>query len=204
MSPDTIAIFPLPDVILFPGTFLPLHIFEPRYRLMIEYCSESDNELAIATLLPDWKNRKNSIHDVHTVFGWGNIVQKDYLVDGRSNIIVEGKGVLELKEYQSIDPFRIGRVREFRRESVNRNQENFQELLSEIIQLTKRLVVYEGVPDMFLGMIDDVPNYSHPIDFIISLLQYDTNIRQSMLTEKDEYKRGIILRDLLQTFNLKE
>ena len=35
MLPPTIPIFPLPNVVLFPNVFLPLHIFEPRYRAMV-------------------------------------------------------------------------------------------------------------------------------------------------------------------------
>ena len=35
MLPPTIPIFPLPNVVLFPNVFLPLHIFEPRYRDMV-------------------------------------------------------------------------------------------------------------------------------------------------------------------------
>ena len=36
MLPPTIPLFPLPNVVLFPSVFLPLHIFEPRYRQMVE------------------------------------------------------------------------------------------------------------------------------------------------------------------------
>ncbi|MCC5816314.1 MAG: LON peptidase substrate-binding domain-containing protein [Leptospira sp.] len=204
MAPSTIAIFPLPDVILFPGTYLPLHIFESRYRLMIEYCSESDDELAIAPLIRNQTPKDKLITDIHTVFGWGKIVQKEYLPDGRSNIVLEGKGVVELVEYQSMDPFRIATVKEYERSSVNRNQENFQEVLDEIIQLTRRIIVYEGAPEPFLKMIEDIHNYSHPIDFITSLLQYDTNQRQEILMERDEIKRAEILRNILQKINLKE
>ena len=35
MLPPTIPIFPLPNAVLFPNVFLPLHIFEPRYRTMV-------------------------------------------------------------------------------------------------------------------------------------------------------------------------
>ena len=57
----TIAIFPLPNIILFPGAFLPLHIFESRYRLMLDYCIESDYELAVTSLLPN--------SEIETTFG---------------------------------------------------------------------------------------------------------------------------------------
>ena len=44
---DLLPIFPLPSVVLFPGVFLPLHIFEPRYRLMVKRCLESSSPFGI-------------------------------------------------------------------------------------------------------------------------------------------------------------
>ncbi len=183
---------------------MPLHIFEPRYRLMIEYCSESDDELAIAPFLPDLNKKHQTIHDIYPRFGWGRIIQKDYLPDGRSNIILEGIGVAELIEYKSIHPFRIAYVKEMERFHANHEQENFKELMDEIVQLTKRLIIYENAPQVFMEMIQDIHRFQYPIDFICSLLQYDTSTRQVLLEEPDEIRRGEILRDLLHKINLRE
>ena len=76
----TIAIFPLPNIILFPGAFLPLHIFESRYRLMLDYCIESDYEIAITSL------KANS--RIENTFGWGKIVRHEPLADVRANILL--------------------------------------------------------------------------------------------------------------------
>ncbi|HMV43548.1 MAG TPA: LON peptidase substrate-binding domain-containing protein, partial [Leptospiraceae bacterium] len=59
---STIAVFPLPNMVFFPGAFLPLHIFEPRYRLMLDYCIESDYEMAVTALKSD--------SEIETTFGW--------------------------------------------------------------------------------------------------------------------------------------
>ncbi|MCL1488194.1 MAG: LON peptidase substrate-binding domain-containing protein [Marinobacter sp.] len=42
-----ICIFPIPGCVTFPGTVFPLHVFEPRYRAMIQHCLETDTLLAI-------------------------------------------------------------------------------------------------------------------------------------------------------------
>jgi ATP-dependent Lon protease len=204
VAPSTIAIFPLPDVILFPGTFLPLHIFEPRYRLMIEYCSESDDEIAIAPFQSGWNQRKEKDPVIEPVFGWGKIVQKDYLPDGRSNIIVEGLGLLELVNYRSLEPFRIADVKEYPRNKPNREGSDFVEVFQDIIHLTKRIILTEGAPDAFMTMLQDIHKYKHPIDFLASVISYNFPIRQKILLEKDEYRRALLLRELLQNINLKE
>jgi len=46
MGAERIPLFPL-EVVLFPGTPLPLHIFEPRYKLMIQRCLENDSEFGV-------------------------------------------------------------------------------------------------------------------------------------------------------------
>lgn len=204
MAPSSIAIFPLPDVILFPGTFLPLHIFEPRYRLMIDYCSESDDELAVAPYLPKKGSMHQPIHDIHLKFGWGRIVQKEHLPDGRSNIVLEGMGVVELVEYRSMEPFRIASVREIPRIKADTEDVAYKEVLEEIIHLTKRIVVYENAPEIFLEMVENSVQMQYPFDFISSLLQQGLGTRQKILEEPDELKRGMLLRDVLRNLNLKE
>jgi ATP-dependent Lon protease len=171
---------------------------------MIDYCSESDNELAVAPIELKKNSKTEENPPIERIFGWGTIIQKEYLDDGRSNIVIEGKGVLELKSYLSLEPFRIGVVQEYSPEPYNRNQDNFQEILNEIIQLTKRIIVYEGAPETFLTMVENIHSYSYPIDFIASLLQSNTSFKQSLLVEKNEWKRAVQLRDLLKRINLIE
>ena len=63
MLPSTIPIFPLPNVVLFPSVFLPLHIFEPRYRQMLADALSGDRIIGMV-LLKDGrdvvKNRRRS------------------------------------------------------------------------------------------------------------------------------------------------
>ena len=53
-----VPVFPLPNVVFFPGTQLPLHIFEPRYRALMRSCMESDRMvMAIALLKPGYEGK---------------------------------------------------------------------------------------------------------------------------------------------------
>jgi len=45
--PETVPVFPLPNTVLFPRTVLPLHIFEPRYRLMLADCLAADERFGL-------------------------------------------------------------------------------------------------------------------------------------------------------------
>jgi Lon protease-like protein len=54
--PSVVALFPLPNAVLFPGTVVPLHIFEPRYREMVRDCASSDGLIGIALLKPGYED----------------------------------------------------------------------------------------------------------------------------------------------------
>ena len=55
MFPSTLPLFPLPNVVLFPGVFLPLHIFESRYRAMTEDALSGDRMIGMALLKPGFE-----------------------------------------------------------------------------------------------------------------------------------------------------
>ena len=55
MLPTEIPIFPLPNVVLFPHVFLPLHIFEARYREMVGHALAEDRIIGMVLLRPGWE-----------------------------------------------------------------------------------------------------------------------------------------------------
>ena len=55
MIPTTLPLFPLPNVVLFPGVFLPLHVFEPRYRDMVADALSGDRVIGMTLLKPGWE-----------------------------------------------------------------------------------------------------------------------------------------------------
>ncbi len=86
-----IPIFPLPDLVFFPHTLLPLHIFEPRYRQMVADCLKGDQQLAVVMLKPGWEQEYEGSPPVHSVAGAGEIIKCERLDDGRYNILLRGK-----------------------------------------------------------------------------------------------------------------
>ena len=61
-----LPLFPL-DVVLFPGEELPLHIFEPRYRLMINECYEQKRPFGVVLVRPDSEHLKEEPYSVGTM-----------------------------------------------------------------------------------------------------------------------------------------
>jgi Lon protease-like protein len=90
MLPATIPIFPLPNVVLFPNVFLPLHIFEPRYRQMVTDALASERMIGMVLLQPGYEGDYEGTPPVYDVGCAGLITHVERLADGRFNIVLRG------------------------------------------------------------------------------------------------------------------
>src|SRR5207237_9984441 len=87
---DLLPLFPLPNVVLFPNVFLPLHIFEPRYREMIADALAADRMIGMVLLRPGWESDYDGRPPVYRVGCSGVITHADRLPDGRYTIVPTG------------------------------------------------------------------------------------------------------------------
>ena len=89
MLPSTIPIFPLPNVVLFPNVFLPLHIFEARYRTMVSDALAGDRIIGMVLLRPGYEADYEGRPPVFAVGCTGVITHSETLPDGCSNIVLK-------------------------------------------------------------------------------------------------------------------
>jgi Lon protease-like protein len=90
--PTIIPIFPLPNLVLFPGLSVPLHIFEPRYREMIADIADLHGMIGMALLKGDRQRDYHAFPDIFEVGCAGKIGGLTKLADGRYNLVLEGVG----------------------------------------------------------------------------------------------------------------
>lgn len=94
LTPDELArvpVFPLPRAVLLPGAILPLHVFEPRYRAMMEDCmAEGPRAMAIAMLAPGWEPDYEGRPAIHPIAGVGRIGEHRRRPDGRWDLLLHG------------------------------------------------------------------------------------------------------------------
>lgn len=108
--PSVIPIFPLPDVVFFPQTFLPLHIFEPRYRQMVKEAEQKGQCIGMALLKDGWEHDYDGSPPIHARGCVGRLLSVHSLPDGRFNIILEGLQRFEITEECHSVPFRQARI----------------------------------------------------------------------------------------------
>src|SRR4051794_23263853 len=110
MLPPTIPIFPLPNVVLFPNVFLPLHIFEPRYRQMVEDALKGDRIIGMVLLRPGWEGDYEGRPAVYPVGCAGLITHAERLPDGRFNIVLQGIEKFRILDEDDSKTYRLARI----------------------------------------------------------------------------------------------
>lgn len=106
--PETLPLFPLPGVALFPDLPLPLHIFEPRYRAMLRDARAGSKFIGVIQVRPGEEGEPRPIFSVGCA---GRIEGVAELQDGRSNIVLRGVSRFEVvEEIRDERPYRSARV----------------------------------------------------------------------------------------------
>jgi Lon protease-like protein len=104
----TAPLFPLPNLVLFPHIAQPLHIFEPRYRVMMNDVLSGERLIAMALLKPGYKQIYETKHPaIHPVVCLGIVTEHEKLEDGRYNLILKALCRAQiLGEYEDSKPYR--------------------------------------------------------------------------------------------------
>jgi len=131
VSERRIPLFPLPGVVLLPGTLLPLHIFEPRYRAMVAEALEADRLIGMALLKPGWETAAEP-PPIHPVGGAGEIVESEDLPDGRYNILLQGRFRYRVLEEAPANPYRTARVQELPLRAFGSREERDRTVASSV------------------------------------------------------------------------
>src|SRR5919201_3320379 len=107
---DLLPIFPLPNVVLFPNVFLPLHIFEPRYRAMLADALEGDRIIGMTLLRPGYEANYEGRPVIYDIGCAGVITHSQPLADGRYDIVLRGIEKFSVRSEDQSKPYRIGHV----------------------------------------------------------------------------------------------
>jgi Lon protease-like protein len=199
LTPGELAalpVFPLPRVVFFPHTQLPLHVFEPRYRAMMEDClAKGPRAMAVALLLPGYERDYEGRPPIATVAGAGRIVAHERLPDGRFNLILEGVARVHLAELPADGlPYRRARATVL---DGSRGAEKVPRATLAALMQTSSLVAAEvrrRQGHFELGVAAD-DRADVVVDVIADRLVSDAGVRQRILETLDPTARAQLTLD---------
>ena len=184
LSVRELPLFPLPEVVLFPQEVLPLHIFESRYRIMLQSVLETDSMFGVIK----WDSNSKSMA---TVGCCAQIIKHQTADDGRSNIITLGQQRFQILEIIRSTPFYSAMVSWISDESVENVskldalKDSVTQALSDVINLTSKLTNSQKV------LPDKLPNNPMELSFWIGahLGGPVAEEQQRLLEETNTYTR---------------
>ncbi|MCP4808432.1 MAG: LON peptidase substrate-binding domain-containing protein [Proteobacteria bacterium] len=98
---ENLPVFPLPGLVFFPGSLLPLHVFEARYRAMVSFCVARDMPMAVGRIAEGHEHEQPGDPPVFDVMGVGRVARHQELPDGRFNVVLGG--VTRVRLVQELD-----------------------------------------------------------------------------------------------------
>ncbi|EDY38605.1 ATP-dependent protease La [Cyanobium sp. PCC 7001] len=148
-----LPLFPLPDVVLFPQEVLPLHIFEPRYRMLLQTVMAEDRRFGVVR----WDPKQKAMASIGCC---AEIIHCQTQDDDRSNIVTMGQQRFRVLDIVREAPYRVGLV-SWIEDAVPDSPEELQSLatsvnqaLRDVVELTAKLV---GKPAALPSDLPDLP-----------------------------------------------
>ena len=199
--PNTIPIFPLNGVVMFPDTYLPLNIFEPRYLKMIDHAISNEHRL-IGMIQPKNSNESDKKSLFYRVGCAGKIIKFEETDDSRYLITLRGLSRFNLVSEKTND-------KNFR--EANINWENFKKDLditsksSDFSTLKITLKKYFKSKNIRANMdaIDTFNDYNF-VDQITMICPFESNEKQLLLETTSILKREKLLQTILDSYITEE
>lgn len=185
-----LRIFPLPGGVLLPGAAVPLHVFEPRYRVMLADTRAGDHVLALASLLaPETADDPGAA--VHLTVGVGLLVYDQLMPDGRSVILVRGLLRARIEEELRTElPYRVVRARLLRDTPSPAGELQATTAITRhlVRDIAHRVKPEEGA-EKLLELVTAETNAGQLADLVGSVFLTRAEQRQSLLEELSPLRR---------------
>ena len=176
-----LPLFPLPEVVLFPGRPLPLHIFEFRYRIMMNTILESDRRFGVLM----WDPVQGQPASVGCC---AEIIHFQRLPDDRMKVLTLGQQRFRVLEYVREKPYRVGLVEWIEDQPPEKDlrimARDVEQLLRDVVRLSSKLT------DQRIELPDDLPDLPRELSYWVASNLYGVASEQQALLEmQDTVKR---------------
>ena len=172
-----LPLFPLPEVVLFPGRPLPLHIFEFRYRIMMNTILESDRRFGV--LLYDPVRGQ-----VSNIGCCAEIVQYERMPDDRMKMFTLGQQRFRVLEYVREKPYKVGLVEWM---EDNPPEQDLRPLATEVEQLLHDVVRLSAkLTDQNIELPENIPDLPTELSYWVASNLYGVATEQQALLETQD------------------
>jgi Lon protease-like protein len=190
-----LPLFPLP-VVLFPGVPMPLHVFEPRYRRLLEDIRVRDNLFGLSYF--DASESESIAPPVGHIGCVAEVTEVQPMPDGRSNILTVGLIRYRVEAYvEHGDPYLVGAVVFF--EDEEEDTDLLAQAAQEVSDLFQRIALAVRIINDDRAALPEIPDVDpEQLSFLVAAaIEIDTEVKLELLEMRSTSERLKRLRDLL-------
>ena len=197
---NVVRLFPLPNVVLFPGIVQALQLFEPRYKALVADALETDQLITMALIDTQGQTQQSDVPSIAKTVCVGKVLSHTRLDDGRYNIFLVGVRRAEVvSELITEAPYRMAEVRLIEEQLFEGHE--FSVLRTEVCARFRKLASYrsgwhQDALDQFLG--EDLP-LSQLIDMVCYSCGAGITEQQRVLEAVDLGERGKVVLEILNS-----
>ncbi|MBD1917318.1 MULTISPECIES: LON peptidase substrate-binding domain-containing protein [Cyanophyceae] len=177
ISVRELPLFPLPELVLFPGRHLPLHVFEPRYRIMMNTILQSDRRFGVLMLDPATGQPAN-------VGCCAEILHYQRLPDDRLKILTLGQQRFRVLSYVREKPYRVGLVEWVEDKPTSQDlsplASDVDQLLRDVVHLSAKLTNQD------IDLPDNIPDIPIELSYWVASNLHGVALEQQALLEMDD------------------
>ncbi|MDJ0595815.1 MAG: LON peptidase substrate-binding domain-containing protein [Pleurocapsa sp. MO_226.B13] len=172
-----LPLFPLPEVVLFPSRPLPLHIFEYRYRIMMNTILENDRRFGVLSIDP-------TTGEIAEYGCCAEILHFQRLPDDRMKMLTFGQQRFRVLEYVREKPYRVGLVEWIEDRPPTKDLKpiatEVEELLRDVVHLSAKLTSQK------IELPDDLPSSPTELSYWVASNLYGVASEQQALLEMQD------------------
>jgi ATP-dependent Lon protease len=172
-----LPLFPLPEVVLFPTRPLPLHVFEFRYRIMMNTILESDRRFGVLMVDPVNGTLAN-------VGCCAEIIHYQRLPDDRMKVLTLGQQRFRVLEYVREKPYRVGLVEWLEDQPPTKDlrvlASEVEQLLRDVVRLSAKLTEQD------MELPEELPDLPTELSYWVASNLYGVASEQQALLETQD------------------
>ncbi|MEL6351888.1 MAG: LON peptidase substrate-binding domain-containing protein [Cyanobacteria bacterium J06554_11] len=169
-----LPLFPLPELVLFPGRRLPLHIFEFRYRILMNTILQGDRRFGVLMVDP-------TTGEIAKVGCCAEVIHYQRMEDDRMKIMTLGQQRFRVLDYVRETPYRVGLVEWIEDEPVEENltplADEVDQLLRDVVRLSAKLTSQD------IDFPEDIPELPLELSYWVASTLYGVSLEQQSLLE---------------------
>jgi len=195
------GVFPLPNLVFFPTTEVPLHIFEPRYREMVGDALAGPGQLVVVLLKPGWERDYYGNPETYEVGTLGQITQHERLSDGRFNLTLLGLRRVRIVSFVSGKSYRRAQLLPHDESRPDADSPKAQELEIRLRRLFAKLLARVARSQDKALELPPAASLEELVNRLAGTLELPVETKQDLLEQDDLLTRaralGAILREQL-------